>query len=123
MDESYARAPLRSDSPLELEDISFRLTEDLRKLEPWGQGNPEPIFFIKNALIYSSETMGSDNQHLKITLKDKIGRLYNMVAFGRGDEIEHWNAGDIKHVLVTVKENVFNLHRRVQLHLVDVREA
>jgi len=112
-----------TDSPLELEDISFRLTEDLRKLEPWGQGNPEPIFFIKNALIYSSETMGSDNQHLKITLKDKIGRLYNLVAFGQGDEIAQWNAGDIKHLLVTVKENVFNLHRRVQLHLVDARET
>lgn len=112
-----------ADSPLELEDISFLLTDHLRKLEPWGQGNPEPIFFVRNAVIYSSEAMGSDGQHLKVTLKDKIGRLYNMVAFGRGDEVGQWHSGDSKHLLVRVKENIVGVHRRLQLHLVDSREV
>ena len=67
-------------------------------------------------------TMGTGNEHLKITLQDENGRLHTLVAFGRGGDLAEWEKNSVHQLLMTVQENVWNAQRRVQLHLVDHRE-
>ena len=58
---------------VQLEDfspISLELFEKISLLEPFGNGNEEPTFEIKNACVIARQEMGDKNQHLKITLSD-----------------------------------------------------
>lgn len=58
----------------------------LDKIRPFGQDNPEPIFFIKNVRLFPRgnalfKTMGSDNQHLKL-----FGKDFDILYFGKAPE-------------------------------------
>ena len=58
---------------VQLEDfspISLELFEKISLLEPFGNGNEEPTFEIKNAYVIARQEMGDKNQHLKLTLSD-----------------------------------------------------
>ena len=58
---------------VQLEDfspISLELFEKISLLEPFGNGNEEPTFEIKNACVIARQEMGDKNQHLKLTLSD-----------------------------------------------------
>ena len=58
---------------IQLEDfspISVELFEKISLLEPFGNGNDEPTFEIKNACVIARQEMGDKNQHLKLTLSD-----------------------------------------------------
>ena len=54
----------------DLSPISLELFEKISLLEPFGNGNEEPTFEIKNACVIARQEMGDKNQHLKITLSD-----------------------------------------------------
>ena len=50
--------------------ISLELFEKISLLEPFGNGNEEPTFEIKNVRVASRQEMGEQKQHLKLTLTD-----------------------------------------------------
>ena len=109
------------DAPLDLSDLSYKLVDDVRLLEPFGQGNPEPVFFIRDAQVVRVQTMGKDNQHLKVWVRDGIGRTYPVLAFGHGDEVGDWEDVQRRHLLVTVGDNHWKGERTLQLRLVDAK--
>ena len=114
-------ASVECDAPLNLSELSYRLVDDVRLLEPFGQGNPEPVFFIRDAQITGVQTMGKNGQHLKIWVRDSIGRTYPVLAFGHGDEVQDWEDVKRRHLLVTVGDNRWNGERTLQLRLIDAR--
>ncbi|MFD1676046.1 single-stranded-DNA-specific exonuclease RecJ [Alicyclobacillus fodiniaquatilis] len=111
------------DAPLRLNEMSFKLSDDLKRLEPYGQANPQPVFFVKNVVVGRVETMGTEGKHLKLWVEDDSGRGQEVVAFNRGHEIDHWEEGTRHHLVVKVEENIWQTSRKVQLHLVDHRTA
>lgn len=71
------------------EDIvveSFRhidelLLDALAALEPFGNGNPEPVFKSENTRVLTVRRMGSDAQHVKLELEDAGGSSMHFLAF------------------------------------------
>ena len=58
---------------IQLEDfspVSLELFKKISQLEPFGKGNEEPTFEIKNVRVVSCQEMGEQKQHLKLTLTD-----------------------------------------------------
>ena len=62
-------------------EVTEQLVEDLSKLEPFGNGNPESVLKIEEALVKGVRRMGVDAQHLKLALQDKNGKTVEMLAF------------------------------------------
>lgn len=50
-------------------------------LEPFGNGNPEPVFKSENARVLTVRRMGSDAQHVKLELEDVRGSSMHFLAF------------------------------------------
>ncbi len=74
---------IRLDSVLRPEEMIFESAEELSKLEPFGQGNPEPLFLLENArLTEPARRMGSN--HLLLRL-DVGGRRMPAVAWRKGE--------------------------------------
>lgn len=79
-------------------EITEELIENLAKMEPFGNGNPEPVLTIARASVLSMRRMGADGQHVKLALRDKNGKVLQMLAFNApeeffrepGDEVAVW---------------------------------
>ncbi len=79
-------------------EIDEELVENLSKMEPFGNGNPEPVLKITMANVLSVRRMGADGQHVKLALRDKDGTVLQMLAFNApeeffrepGDEVAAW---------------------------------
>lgn len=79
-------------------EIDEDLVANLAKMEPFGNGNPEPVVKITTASVLSARRMGADGQHVKLALRDKNGKVLQMLAFNApeeffrdpGDEVAVW---------------------------------
>ncbi|HXH27022.1 MAG TPA: single-stranded-DNA-specific exonuclease RecJ, partial [Candidatus Acidoferrum sp.] len=50
--------------------MNLELINLLKRLEPYGHGNHEPVFKLNNVRIVERKEMGADKQHLKLHLTD-----------------------------------------------------
>jgi len=97
VNEYYHSLDLSSQPPLllpreditvaDLSEIDEKLIEDLAQLEPFGNGNPEPIMRIQNALVINMRRMGAEGQHVKVEVRDSANRHMQMLAFNAEP---HW---------------------------------
>lgn len=68
------------DALVDLGEVDQRLLEELKKLEPFGEQNPNPLFAVLNASLIKSWIWGRNNQHLRFLVKQ--GReVQEMVVF------------------------------------------
>ena len=79
-------------------EIDEELVANLAKMEPFGNGNPEPVLKITRASVLSMRRMGADGQHVKLALRDKNSKVLQMLSFNApeeffretGDEVVVW---------------------------------
>ncbi len=88
----------------------------LAELEPFGQGNPEPLFLIKGAVLDRTRRVGTEGRHLQA----KLGNI-GMIGFGLGHLSEQLS-GEVD-LACRITENEWNGRRDVQLSVVDIRAA
>ena len=72
---------VKIDVPMPLSYISMPLTESLKLLEPFGVGNPHPMFATKGVSLISYTKVGRSRIIGKFKIKDDLGNLYEMVYF------------------------------------------
>jgi len=61
------------DAEVEAKDLGFKLSEDLRTLEPFGAGNPRPVFVTRGFRIMSEPQIIKE-QHLKLRVSGEDNR-------------------------------------------------
>ena len=76
------------DMGLPLEYISYQLVEEIQALEPFGKGNPKPMFGGKSLNINKYSILGMNKNVLKLNLKSKKGTLIEGMFFGNIEEFE-----------------------------------
>jgi single-stranded-DNA-specific exonuclease len=68
------------DSALPLNEIDDAFFKQLGMLEPFGYGNPEPVFLIDDIEVVNFRLVGAMENHLKLYLK-KNGTYFNAIGF------------------------------------------
>lgn len=76
----------KEDAEAELGEVTGELLEQLSKLEPFGNGNPEPVLKSTGLAVGNVRKMGDKGQHLKLSLKDNSGFKIDMVSFNAPKE-------------------------------------
>ncbi|MDO8336319.1 MAG: single-stranded-DNA-specific exonuclease RecJ [Candidatus Saccharibacteria bacterium] len=79
------------------------LVEQIGKLEPFGEGNLQPVFLIENLTVAQVRKMGDQNQHIKLKLRDKMNNFMEFLAFSApehyfiepGQQVSAWCTLDI----------------------------
>lgn len=79
-------------------EVDEQLVADIARMEPFGNGNPEPVLKITRATVLTVRRMGADGQHVKLALRDAGGKVLQMLAFNapkeffreQGDEVAAW---------------------------------
>ena len=62
-------------------DLHEDLLAEIALLEPFGNGNPEPIFKAENLLVIGLRRMGAEAQHVKLELQDTNQKTMQFLAF------------------------------------------
>ena len=65
----------------EISSIAFNKNfyEDIKRIEPFGTGNPAPTFFFKDLQVIKSKIL--NDKHISSVLKSKIGFSINSISF------------------------------------------
>jgi len=92
-------------------EISFALTEMMKRYEPYGEGNPRPKFMTENVEICQADTMGKDGEHIRFSLMQE-GIVMSGVKFKTKAS---YIAGERVTIIYTVNENHFRGHTTLQL--------
>jgi len=105
---------------LEPEDINPTLMEELDRLHPFGQGNPEPTFGVGGVVLRSKpETF--KGVHFRFQFDDSRGRKLHGVAWKMANRIPP--VGERLDLAVELKWNHFNDRKFLQLCLIDWRRS
>jgi single-stranded-DNA-specific exonuclease len=114
--------PLLSiDAEMSLAAVSMDVAEGVKRLEPYGMGNPLPIFLSKRCKILSSDTMGSTGSHLRLQIADGSGRAVKAVGFKMGGRILEALMGREVDIVYNLSINEWNGRRTAECRLIDFR--
>ncbi len=111
---------------IKLSDLSlldFALMDDLAKLEPFGEGNPEPIFLLENMFVLSVSKMGSEQQHLRLVLRDSDGGTFKAVAFYAKDDWLDISPGTQADIWVNLAKSEWNGIKSVEGRILKLSVA
>jgi len=67
------------------DELKVDLINQIAQLEPFGNGNPEPILLSKDLTVQDIRFMGADGQHVKITLSDGSNAV-QFISFNAPDK-------------------------------------
>lgn len=65
VDEELLVPTLTIDAVLDAKDLTAHFCEKLSMLEPFGQGNPEPLFLLRGVTLQDARPCGKDQTHLQ----------------------------------------------------------
>lgn len=88
LDEGDFQKPVKIDKEISLHKISYEFLEKLSLLEPFGFGNPTPLFSMKNCLFKDLRLIGKDKNHMMLTVVKDGNEVRNCVWFGSGHNFE-----------------------------------
>ena len=107
------------DSELAIADLSLPMAQSLKKLEPFGMGNPSPVFVVRSAKAFNTQKLGKDRTHLKFKV-DQDGYILDAIAFQQGHLADIID-GEYVDLLFTAGINEFRGNTTLQLEVKDVR--
>ena len=115
-------AAIEFDEWLEPADLTLDLCDDLSRLEPFGEGNPEPVFGIRNVAFSDIRPIGADGRHVSFTFVDRS--IPRAVWWNHGADAEELrkHASARFDLLFTLQKSDFGIEGPVpELRLIDVR--
>ena len=98
-------------------DATLELAEALSMLEPFGEGNSEPVFGMKDVYFSDAKPVGADGRHLSLTLR---GSGIKAVFWNMGDKVEDFRVSSATPRTIRFRIAVSTyIDRHVELHLVS----
>lgn len=112
------------DVPMPLEYVTEGLVEELKRLEPFGQGNEKPLFAQKGLMIRSFRVLGKNRNVVKLGLVTDTGLSMDGLLFGDGDAIQRELAGKDRIDIVYYPDiNEYNGNRTLQAVIRNYKAA
>lgn len=101
-----------------IEDLTVDLVENLAKLEPFGEGNEEPILLLRGVRLDEVRKMGKEQNHLSLWVE-----RFKMVAFFAPDEWLSLEKGELVDILIKLRMNEWNGVRSAEGEVVEVKRC
>ena len=110
---------------IEVDDLvalDVNLYEEMSVLQPFGQGNAEPIFELLNTKIKFVETLGAEKKHLKFTL-EKDGNLFKALVFNAREEWFNLDKDATYNVHINLVLNEWRGRKTVESRLLHIKKS
>ena len=102
------------DMDLDADEVSLELADGLELLSPFGNGNPKPMFRIRNVRLRDVRYMGSEGKHARFTVHEG-NRYLNCVLFNKAEELSEVLMDGTGHDIIGyVEAQVWQGQKRLQ---------
>lgn len=81
------------DVPMPFEYVNEKIVQELKNLEPFGQGNEKPLFAQKSLVIRNARVLGKNRNVVKMNLVTETGQSVDGLLFADGDRFLEEQAG------------------------------
>ena len=112
------------DSELFFSNITPAFRRDLNRFQPFGPGNPAPVFVTRGVVSHGETTLvGADCEHLRMDLmqRQKPNTTIQTIAFQQPTHYEWIRAGHPIDVCYQIVENHYRGSVSVQLRIKDIK--
>ena len=130
--EQYVAAHIRQDqlqptmhieAEIALSDIDKRFYNVLRHLEPFGPGNPRPVFLTRKLINHrDTRKVGKNMEHLRLDVTDRTAAITG-IAFGRAEMADHILNGNAVDICYELDENTFRNVTSIQMMVQDIKPS
>ena len=90
------------------------MADEIKMLEPFGEGNEEPVFKVK-VEIFSKRIL--KDKHVALNIRDGQGRFFKMMAFFADDNLKKLQELDEVELTFTIMSNEFRGERKIVMLL------
>lgn len=112
---------LNIDAELSLEQVTFDLANEISRMEPFGEGNPEPVFLIKNLKVSDLKLVGNGEKHLKLTLSGQNSNsCLSAIGFRLADTYANLKVNDKIDLVFALQKNQWNGIESLQAKIIDL---
>ncbi len=101
--------------------LTIENVEQLSILQPFGEGNPSPVFLIENAEIIAKKSL-KDGKYVSFTVRFK-GKEQKILNFSSRYEDFRYEIGNHVDILVSLDINDYNDTKSISAVLKDIRSA
>ena len=112
---------IQIDKQVDIKKINIQDVNELKLLEPYGEGNKMPVFLIKNLKILSIRSL-SEGKHIKL----KLGidnYMIDAIGFNMGEVVDKYLIGDKVDIVGSLEVNQFGGNENIQVNLKDLRKT
>ncbi len=111
------------DADMSLSYISEQVIADMERLEPFGQGNPKPVFgLVGLSVVGRPKVLGQNRNVAKCVVKDTNGNKMDAVYFGEADRFaEDVRGGGELQILYTPTVDHYYDTPRLQIVINDYK--
>lgn len=94
------RPVIHIDAPMPIGFATEQLIQEFQKMEPYGVGNPKPVFAEQHFRILRGQRLGKEKNVLKLRVENEKGSQCDALYFGNVDEFEkfvreEWNEAEL----------------------------
>ena len=117
--DEFAKIKIEADCEIDVSNVTLELAEELLKLEPFGVGNPTPLFILRDMTVQRVMQLGA-GKHTKLILSRDGISLCGMY-FGISSSELGFEVGDSIDVMFNIDVNDYRNVRSVQMIIQDAK--
>jgi single-stranded-DNA-specific exonuclease len=113
---------IRADMELDLESVGMDLLNELARLEPFGAGNPRPMFISRNVRV-AGQPLIMKEKHLKVRVACNGGQAHEAVWWSGVEELSEQTltVGAGIEMAYTIEPNFWQGIKKLQLSVKDIQ--
>ncbi|MDE1975185.1 MAG: single-stranded-DNA-specific exonuclease RecJ [Patescibacteria group bacterium] len=110
------------DAELKLEDVDWKMFNDVNRLAPFGVGNPKPVFLFRNVVPVQVKKFGKGSEHIELVFKKSDGSKVSAISFFGADNeaVSTAQPGEPLDLIASLEKSTFRSTPELRLRVVDV---
>jgi single-stranded-DNA-specific exonuclease len=110
---------LEVEAEVPVEQLSFQLAQEVVRLAPFGEGNPEPVLMSSRVRLDNVRCVGEGGRHLRAELRGAPGPV-SVVGFGMGDAVSSLSGDRLFKICYNLRVSAYNGSGRAEIVLRDL---
>ncbi len=111
------------DGDIEEFRVTLEFFDNFKILMPFGNGNEEPLFSLRNVKLEELRLIGKAEDHLMFHIVTNNLKLKNCVWFGSKDYHVHLNEKEYYDIAIRIDENIFKGKRYTKVYVEDIKPS
>ena len=119
-DNNFESKTIEYDVALSLGGLNNKLLKEVEKFEPFGTGNPKPIFLIQDVIVINAKPI--QDKHISLIIKDaetsNRAICFNCIETELGKTLLS-SAGKTMSLLASANIETWHNEERINIHIID----